>query len=211
MKTSLNEDELNHYCLEHAGEELSAEALEHLRQNPVLKAEVDRLAAVGRIIALTRYTVPDPAASRRCAMAVQARIEQARNTTWLARVKEWWMLDAPPVAGWAYGSAVAALLVAGLVFYPDRAAETPALITAVETAEPIALATLEPVPAKNEMADLALFALAGQEQDEPPALPVLADFDKPLIFLRAPGEVPPPARGRMTFGGDSSVPVSFEY
>jgi len=194
------------YCLEHAGEEMPPEAAALLQQDPSLRSQVDRLALTAKLISLKQYEQPHPAAMHLCLRAVQARIEQRSQASWLSRVREWFELETPAPA-MAYGLAVAALCLVGAGIYvggwmergAPMLAEAPVVVPEA-VMEPVMLAAEPPLP----------FDL---DEEQSLALAVeMPSIDKPIIMLRV-NELPPayPSGGRMSFGSEFAVPVNFEY
>lgn len=193
----MNDKELRTYCREHAGEELPAAARALLGREPELQREVDRQIAIQQLMALKNHEQPDAGGLDRCLRAMNARIDAGEKTSLATRIREWFIIESPVPA---YAYAAAALVVAALgatLLAGGRAVDGPAL------AEPSASpAVIEPVvfAAETTGAETNEAVIAASE----PVMP------KPIIMLRVNADEFPANGGGLTFGGDASVPVSYE-
>jgi hypothetical protein len=192
----MNENELKTYCLEHAGEQLPADAEAMLQRNPDLKRHVDQLIAVRNLISLKHYEQPSDVAMNRCMRGIHEQVVRRPVGFW-AKVQSWFEFEQPAMA---YGVAALALaVVGGLVALNRPAAEGP--VVAVEA--PVVMESVvmvADVPDETVVETLASI--------EPTAFPA---FDKPLIFLGPDTTNIQPTRSGMTIGGGQIVPVSFDY
>ncbi|HMP90350.1 MAG TPA: hypothetical protein PJ991_09110 [Kiritimatiellia bacterium] len=208
----MNNEELKQYCLERAGEQLPLEAQTFLNKNPEVKTQVDRLIVIQKLIALKQYELPHPSSSIRCMEAVSARIEQSRNASIWAKLTEW-VSDDNTGRQLAYGAAALVICVAGASVLLRGGSADQALVQNTEIATPavIELATEQPlvmaVTLKDDFQDAAIpdKEMLVSVNPEP-----MATADKPLIILRV-DSTHQPERGRLSFGGDASVPVRFDY
>lgn len=191
----MNEETLRTYCREHVGEELPAAARALLGREPELQQEVDRQVAVQHLMALKKHEQPDPGSLDRCLRGVNERLDARAGQSLFARIRAWFTYESPVPA---YAYAVAALVVVGLgVTLYLEASDISGSAVAVESAP----AVIEPVLFASEP-DLAATNDAVIAATEPVVT-------KPIIMLRVNAdEFAPP--GGMTFGGDSSMPVSYE-
>jgi len=207
----MNELELKTYCLEHAGETLPAEAEARMQRDPELKKQVERLILVKKIISLKQYEQPHPSCTLRCIRAVNARIEQDRQSPIQSRLREWFGFE-QPAQRWAYGAAAlligmvgAGLFVSGgssdlVVAEADVSVPPPAAVMEISGEPDVVSVELAMVPE----------AIAEEEQLAAVAPNIIPSSEKPLIMLRVGADFPA-ERGRMKFGGEASTPVSFEY
>jgi len=192
----MNKNELKQFCLEHAGEDLPAEAKSFLDQNPAVKSEVDQLIAIRKILALKKYEQPDPRVLDRCISGVNARIENRRRASSWSRIREWFELHEQAPAP-AYAAAALALVVTGsaLFYSVGRSGHAPA-IAEKSTAE-IAPVVVAESPAETNQSAREMIA------DIPAA-------QKPIILLKVDRTGETGTGSPVTFGGDQSVPVSYE-
>lgn len=192
----MNNEQLKTYCREHAGEPMTAEAEAVLQRDPELKREVDQLVAIQKLISLKRHEQPAIGSADRCARAVSERIALDRQAGLIHRLRAWFAYESP-VPGYAYAAAALAL-AAGLSLALRQPIDSPA-VTAIESPEPVlerATFAAEPIAETNETAALASSVPAPE---------------KPIIMLRVNAdELIDTPRSGLTFGGDSSVPVSYE-
>lgn len=193
----MNENELKTYCLEHAGEQLPAEADALLQRNFELKRQVDQLIAVQRLMSLKRYEQPSDPSMIRCQRGIRKQIEQQPAGLW-AKLQSWFAFEQPAMV---YGlAAIALALVSSFVLMnrsdvagPVVATDTPVVV------EPVVM-TVD-VPA--DISPIETYASVN-----PANFPA---FDKPLIFLGPDTTNIQPTRSGMTIGGGQLVPVSFDY
>jgi len=208
----MNNEDLKTYCLEHAGEEMTAEALAFLRHHPDLAREVEQLAAIQRLIGLKHYEQPAPGSAERCLRAVQARIEAHEQDTLGSRLRTWFTFASPSPA-YAWGVAALALAVLGSVVFwrgDVNQAGTVAVLDAPGTLlEPVVreLALPEPDVLAPSMLLAAEEPTATNESLIATSEPVI---QKPIIMLRVSAEEFQSGRSGLTFGGDSSFPASYE-
>lgn len=192
----MNDEQLKTYCREHAGETMTAEAEALLQRDPELKREVDQLIAIQKLISLKRHEQPAIGSAERCARAVSERIARDRQLSLADRLRAWFTYESP-LPGYAYAAAALAL-AAGLTLALRQPLESPA-VAVIETSEPVmeqAVFAAEPIAETNEAAALASSVPAPE---------------KPIIMLRVNAdELIDTPRSGLTFGGDSSVPVSYE-
>jgi hypothetical protein len=202
----MNESELKQYCLEHAGETLTAEAEALLKRNPELKRQVDQLVMVSKIISLKRYEQPHATCEQRCVNAVTARIEELQDASAWTKLTGWFA-DEQPAARWVYGMAALLICAVGISFAlrenpvgTDMAAVPEVPVIQTDVAPEVVETLAEVTPVVVEPAEEVAIATA-----DFPA------FEKPLIVLQVNATNPQPSSRGMSFGPGPSVPVSFEY
>ncbi len=200
----MNEHELKQYCLEHAGEDLSAEAEALLRRDPDLKRQVDRLVAVKNLVSLKRYEQPDPACLDRCLRGVREQVAVRHESVW-DRLVSLFEFERPALA---YGMAALAVAVVGSAVVLNRGGlDVPSI---VQNAPQISEESLTPEP--------VVFVAEAVQPEEPTIATEIASaesvfpaFNKPIIFLRTDNTNIQPSTPRMQINGGQVVPVSFEY
>lgn len=206
----MNEAELKQYCLEHAGEPMSAEAHALMQRDPELKRHVDRLMVIQKLMSLKRHEIPHPSSLNRCLASVQARIEEHESGGWWARLRASWVFETPAPA---MAVAAVALVAIGLAFAWRPGADGSAAVAAIETAPPVAQP--EAVVLLPELPDLlADIPAETEEQRDSNTVELAAETiptaEKPLIILRVDPAVTPYGE-RIRFGVPDSTPVNFEY
>ena len=189
----MNNEELKKYCREHAGEDMSLEADALLKSDANLQREVDQQIAIQRLMALKRNELPQTGSAERCLRAVQGRIETKERLSVIETIRSWFTYDTPSPA-LVYAAATMVVLVLGaFVFMRGDIAGEPMLADTPE-------AVIQPVAMTPEVETNQSVVVVSE--------PVL---QKPIIMLRVEADqIPESPRGGLTFGGDTSVPVSYE-
>lgn len=195
----MNKSELKQYCLEHAGEELPAEAQALLAGDPELKKQVDQLITVQKLVSLKRYEKPSDDSLERCIRGVNKEI--ANNRLSLSAIFREWIAFEPQAV--RYASAVAAVLVCaiGISFLATKE-KMSVDVAAQQHSDAAMRAVPEPVALTTETDGLD-DAFAASNIESNPA------YEKPVIVLRVASNQQPRPSG-MTIGGGQVMPVSFE-
>lgn len=190
----MNEAELKTFCREHAGEDMPPEAIALLARDPELRREVDQLIMVQRLMSLKTYEAPGPGSADRCIRAVQARIESREKLSLLETIRSWFTYDTPSPS-FVYAAATLAVCVLGASMWIQSSGANKNVLVE-STPDPV----LSPV---------ALTTPVETNQQQMAATPPVTE--KPIIMLRVNSDAITEAPGRgLTFGGDESVPVSYE-
>ncbi len=192
----MNDEQLKIYCREHAGEALTAEAEALLQRDPELKREVDQLIVIQKLMSLKRHEQPAIGSAERCARAVSERIARDRQASFAERLRAWFTYESP-VPGYVYAAA-AVVVAVGLTLTLQQPGSTPAVAV---------MAPPEPV-----IEQVTFVAEALAETNEASVMTASTPApEKPIIMLRVNAdELIDTPRSGLTFGGDSSVPVSYE-
>jgi len=201
----MNESELRQYCLEHAGERLSADAEAYLAKNPEVRKQVEQLRTIKLLVSLKRHEQPAPGSLDRCLAGVHRELDQRQQAGWFARLVEW-INDEQPVVAFAYASAALVVCAVGVSLFLRAAPESAVVADAAPAAEEAVPSQEKPVifVRTAEPIEMEPIEIANMDPDHYPAL------EKPLIILQVSSN-PQPSSPRMSFGGAMSVPVSFEY
>jgi len=200
----MNENELKTYCLEHAGENLPAEAEALLSRDPQLKKQVDQLIMVSKLISLKQYEQPHPACIQRCIQSVNARIEAQRKGGLLVRMRDWFDLE-ESAGQLAYAAAALVVCAVGIGLVLRGGAQEGVTVASQESPVVQTQAVPEPVVMTVESIHTAV-----EEQVATVEREIYPAFDKPLIVLQVSSN-PQPSSPRMQFGPGSTVPVRFDY
>jgi hypothetical protein len=192
----VNDEQLKIYCREHAGETLTAEAEALLQRDPELKREVDQLIAIQKLMSLKRHEQPAIGSAERCARAVSDRIARDRQSSFAERFRAWFAYESP-VPGYVY-AATALVVAAGLTLTLQQPGSPPA-VAVMDPPEPV----IEPATfARESVTETNETGIMTASTPAP---------EKPIIMLRVNAdELIDTPRSGLTFGGDSSVPVSYE-
>jgi len=190
----MNDSELRTFCREHAGEELPPEAIALLHRDPALRREVDQLVAVRRLMSLKSHERPMTGAADRCLRAVNQRIDAREQISIIDTIRSWFTYDTPSPA-LAYLAVALAIGVFGAVIARNGSLPESPSASAVK-AEPVIAPVEVATILETNLQEVAAQATA---------------IEKPVIMLRMPPHTIPDAPGGgLTFGGDASVPVSYE-
>ncbi len=107
----MNCQDIQRYCIEHAGSALESRYTEHLAACPACRAVYQRTLAVVNLMGLKRYEQPAAFFDTRNLAAIRSRIEQERSRGWAARI--WGLLEAGPAPALRYALAVAVVAMIG--------------------------------------------------------------------------------------------------
>ncbi|HMP73710.1 MAG TPA: hypothetical protein PKE55_10650 [Kiritimatiellia bacterium] len=195
----MNDEELKRSCLEHAGEDPSPEQAEYLARHPEVRAEVEDLAWMGRLMSLKRYEMPDPAMRAECQARVRQRIEDGQHRRWWLRLED--ALTFHPAPVWA--AALALLLVAGGLWYHLDHEEglTTLAESRPEVAEEVSTQEVVLVQIDSEELDEVLLADVAESAVDP----------LPVVLIQVASNVQPTRPSGLQYGPGRSMPVSFGY
>ncbi len=177
---------------------MPAEAEALLQRDAALRHEVNQLVAVRRLLALKRHEQPGPGSVDRCLRGVQARIEADGKRSFVAKIRAWFAYESP-VPAYAYAAAALVFAAVGLAVFRQANDASPARALTSHEPAPLPVETISLVEESLLATNDAIVAAA-----EPAAI------EKPIIMLRVKAPDAPAERGGLTFGGDTSVPVSYE-
>src|ERR1700690_47929 len=112
---TMNCKEIQRYCIEYAGEKLSAEVEQHLATCEACRRAHERAELVCKLISLKKYEQPDPGFEARSLARIRNSIQELEDN----RSKGWRFLDifgTGDVPVLRYAMAAAVLLLTGLNF-----------------------------------------------------------------------------------------------
>lgn len=192
----MKKHQLEQYCREHAGQALTPEARNYLEKNRELSREVDQLIAMQSLISLKKYEHPDPDAVARCQAGVQDRIAAHRQASVWSRLREWFYLhEQAPVPAYAAIALIVFSLGSFVLYSVGRTADAPML--AEERSSELSPVVVAEVPRETNQVSAEMVA------DIPAS-------EKPIIVLKVDRTAEATSGSPVTFGGDQSVPVSYE-
>jgi hypothetical protein len=110
----MNCSQIQRYCTEHAGEELSAACLEHLVACQHCRAAYERALTLCKLISLKRHETPDPGFDHRCLAAIERGLDayEEQPRAWGQRI--WGLFDLVPAPALRYAMAAAIVALIAL-------------------------------------------------------------------------------------------------